>query len=171
MARLQLRARHPAVARHTFLENTMHRTHHDTSLLHAQSDEEVRSCWPVMRILRPSLGDADAFVAACRRMQPEGYRLLAARDDGAVMAVAGYRIQENLLFGRFLYVDDLVTSDTARGQRWGAHVLDALKTIASAKHCRRLVLDTGLANGLAQRFYFREGLLPLALRFTTAEEK
>jgi len=29
----------------------------------------------------------------------------------------------------------------------------------------RLVLDTGLANALAQRFYFRQGLLTSSMRF------
>ncbi len=34
--------------------------------------------------------------------------------------------------------------------------------------CVRLVLDTGMANALAQRFYFRQGMLTGALRFGKA---
>jgi hypothetical protein len=36
---------------------------------------------------------------------------------------------------------------------------------AEQAQCARLVLDTALTNVLGQRFYFREGLLPGALRF------
>jgi hypothetical protein len=32
--------------------------------------------------------------------------------------------------------------------------------------CGKLVLDTGLANALGHRFYYRAGLLATALRFT-----
>lgn len=140
----------------------------EPELFHAEDDAALRACWPAMTVLRPALGDPEAFVAACRRMRPEGYRVLAAREDGAVLALAGYRIQENLVFGRFLYVDDLVTLEAARGRRLGARLLAALKEIAFEADCARLVLDTGLSNGRAQRFYFREGLLPLALRFAAA---
>ncbi|MCJ9714285.1 GNAT family N-acetyltransferase, partial [Bordetella hinzii] len=34
--------------------------------------------------------------------------------------------------------------------------------------CAQLVLDTGLGNALAQRFYFRQGLLSAALHFRQA---
>lgn len=139
--------------------------HPDHELFHPESDDELRACWPVMAVLRPALGNAEVFLAACRRMAGEGYRLLAAREGGAVVALAGYRIQENLVFGRFLYVDDLVTLEAARGRRWGARLIEALRAMAAADACRRLVLDTGLANVRAQRFYFRAGLLPLAVRF------
>ena len=37
--------------------------------------------------------------------------------------------------------------------------------IAREYACARLVLDTGLANSLAQRFYFRQGMLTSAIRF------
>lgn len=36
-------------------------------------------------------------------------RLLAGWQSQQVLGLAGYRIQENLLYGRFLYLDDLVT--------------------------------------------------------------
>lgn len=134
-------------------------------LFHADTDAELRACWPAMATLRPALADVDAFLAACARMREGGYRILAARAGTEVVALAGYRIQENLVFGRFLYVDDLVTLSAARGHRHGARLVEALRAIARAALCSRVVLDTGLANVRAQRFYFRAGLLPLALRF------
>lgn len=76
-----------------------------------------------------------------------------------------YRLQENLVYGSFLYVDDLVTAAAQRGGQWGSRLLQALERLARASGCARLVLDTGLANARAQRFYFREGLLTGALRF------
>ncbi|MDH6590378.1 ribosomal protein S18 acetylase RimI-like enzyme [Variovorax sp. TBS-050B] len=133
---------------------------------HADTDEELRACWPVMRELRPHLESADDMIARMRRMQADGYRLLAVWHDGEAVALGGYRLQENLVYGRFLYLDDLVTRESARGRRWGERVIDETTRIARAAGCVRYVLDTGLSNALAQRFYFRQGLLSGAMRFS-----
>ena len=130
-----------------------------------ETDEDYRASFAVMQELRPHLTDAAAFAAQARRQAGQGYRLLAAWQDGAVKALAGYRMQENLLYGRFLYVDDLVTSAGARGQRLGERLIDALREDAREQGCSHLVLDTGLANSLAQRFYYRQGLLGAGMHF------
>lgn len=138
----------------------------DSALQHIDTDEALRACLPLMRELRPHLSDADDFVARITRMRGEGYRLLAAVDAGQVVALAGYRYQENLIYGRFMYVDDLVVNSARRGGRWGARLLQALDGMARDAGCAKFVLDTGLSNALAQRFYFRQGLLTSAIRFS-----
>ena len=132
---------------------------------HAEIESDLRACFQVMHQLRPHLADEDDFSARMHRMRSEGYRLLAAWRGDAALALAGYRLQENLVYGRFLYVDDLVTDAPARGGRWGARLLEALTTVATEAGCVCLVLDTGVSNARAQRFYFREGLMTSALRF------
>jgi ribosomal protein S18 acetylase RimI-like enzyme len=130
-----------------------------------ETEQELRACYPVMKELRPHLASEDAFVAQIMRMREQHYRLLAVWEGEEVVALAGYRYQENTVYGRFLYVDDLVAAERHRSRRWGAQLLAKLTEFAEQAQCVRLVLDTGLTNGLAQRFYFREGLLPGALRF------
>jgi len=134
-------------------------------LHHVETDRDIAACFAVLRQLRPSLEDAAELVGRVRRQQETGYRLLAAWDGARVVGAAGYRIQEILIRGPFVYVDDLVVLDEDRSQRWGARLLDQLTVYAEQAGCARLVLDTGLSNALAQRFYFRAGLLPGALRF------
>lgn len=134
-------------------------------LRHADSQEALHSCYAVMKQLRPHLQNEAEFLQRVARQQSQGYRLLAAWDQGQVVALAGYRLQENLVYGSFMYVDDLVTAETARGSRWGERLLTALTGVAEQSGCARLVLDTGLANALAQRFYFRQGLLTSSMRF------
>ena len=62
-------------------------------------------------------------------------------------------------------MDDLVTREDARGKRLGEQLLAHLYGMAWEQGCSRVVLDTGIANGLAQRFYFRMGMLPSGLHF------
>lgn len=129
------------------------------------SDQDYQASFDVMRELRPHLSDATAFTAQVRRQAEQGYRLLAAWQDNQVKALAGYRLQENLLYGRFLYVDDLVTTSDARGHGLGARLIDALRDEARRQGCANFVLDTGLGNSLGQRFYFRQGLLATGMHF------
>lgn len=131
----------------------------------ASSDAEIAACFPALCELRPHLGDAAELVARVRRQAVEGYRLLAALRSGEVVGIAGYRFQENLIRGRFVYVDDLVVRESARKSGIGAQLLDEVARLAKDAGCRWMTLDTALGNALAQRFYFRWGLLSTALHF------
>ncbi|MBS0644522.1 MAG: GNAT family N-acetyltransferase [Proteobacteria bacterium] len=134
-------------------------------LRHAESDADLRTCFPLMQVLRPHLQDSTAFAARVRRQGQVGYRLLAAWDGDAPVGLAGYRPQENLIRGPFCYVDDLVVAEAARRHGVGALLLDGVRAEARAARLPHLVLDTALDNALGQRFYFRYGMLPAALRF------
>ena len=134
-------------------------------LYHLDCDQDYRAAFNVMRELRPNLTDAVAFAEQVRRQAEQGYRVLSVLQGDEVTALAGYRVQENLLYGRFLYVDDLVTAAGARQHGLGAMLIDALRDEARKQGCANLVLDTGLGNSLAQRFYFRQGLLAFGMHF------
>ena len=72
------------------------------ALRHAEEDADLRACFPLMRVLRPHLTDAEAFVVRVRRQADAGYRLLAAWDGSALVGLAGYRPQETLIRGPVL---------------------------------------------------------------------
>lgn len=137
----------------------------DASLRPLDTSHDLHAAFPVMQQLRPHLASEADFISRVERMRTAGYLLVGAFDSGSMVALAGYRLQENLVYGTFLYVDDLITAETQRGHQWGARLLQALERLARASGCARLVLDTGLANARAQRFYSREGLHNSALRF------
>ena len=133
---------------------------------HLDSPDEWTCAFGIMKELRPHLTDADAFCAQLRRQHEENYRLLAACNaEGTILGLAGYRAQTNTLYGRFIYLDDLIV--TARLQRSGigAELLGKVREIARNAHCAHFVLDTGLHMALAQRFYFRNGLLAKGMHF------
>jgi ribosomal protein S18 acetylase RimI-like enzyme len=144
------------------------------SLRHADTADELAACFPVVRELRPLLKDVAEWVERARAMKAGGYRVLAAwdgaRNGDRVLAIAGYRVTDNLIHGRFLYVDDLVTAEGERGRGLGAALLTELAAIGTDEGCRRLVLDTAAANTNARRFYKREGLLDLSIGFVKSLE-
>jgi GNAT superfamily N-acetyltransferase len=131
----------------------------------AETPADLAACFPVMHALRPHLTSAHELVTRIQTQAEQGYRLLAAWRGTAVIGAAGYRMQENLIRGRFCYVDDLVVAEAERRNGLGARLLDAVAIEARRAGCKRLTLDTGLDNLLGQRFYFRYGMLPASLRF------
>lgn len=135
-------------------------------VIHEVGDGEIAACYDLMRQLRPHLASPEEFAVRWRRQTESGYRLFAVWADGRPRALAGFRLMENLIHGRFLYVDDLVSDEGERGHGHGARLLDRLKEETRAAGCAKLVLDTGLDNVLAHRFYYRQGLLARALRFS-----
>jgi ribosomal protein S18 acetylase RimI-like enzyme len=135
-------------------------------LRHAEAPAEIAACFPVMLSLRPHLTGADELVERVTRQREAGYRLLAGWRGGVPVALAGYRVEENLIHGRFIYVDDLVSAESARREGLGARMLDGVAEIGRELGLKRLVLDTAIDNVLAHRFYYRQGLLARALRFS-----
>ncbi|MFL1504110.1 GNAT family N-acetyltransferase [Pseudomonas sp. O64] len=131
-----------------------------------QTQAECIESFAVMQQLRPHLTDAAAFAEQIQRQQQNGYHLLAAREQGKVIGLVGYRLTENTLYGRFIYVDDLVVDAALQRRRLGEQLLDRVREETRARGYRYLVLDTGMHKALAQRFYFRQGLLPLGMHFS-----
>jgi GNAT superfamily N-acetyltransferase len=141
------------------------------TLRHLETPEAWKEAFDIMKQLRPHLTDAGAFCAQLRQQREEGYRLLASYDEsGAMLGLAGYRTQTNLLYGRFVYVDDLVVSSDLQRSGIGARLLDAVRQVARDTQCRHFVLDTGLHMSLAQRFYYRNGLLAKGMHFVESLE-
>ncbi len=129
----------------------------------ANTDQDLAACYPVMRELRQV--EESEFVSRVRIQEKDGYRLAMVEDGGHVVGVAGFRIAVSLAWGRFLYVDDLVTSGRQRSQGYGAKLLSWLRDYAIAEGCQQLHLDSGLQRVDAHRFYEREGMSKGAFHF------
>lgn len=124
----------------------------DVRIALAVEDEEIRSCYPVMAVLRPHVS-AEEFVPRVRRqMEVAGYKL-AYLADGEVKAVAGFRVSECLAWGKFVYVDDLVSGEGERSKGYGGQLFDWLVEFARGEGCDQFHLDSGVHRFAAHRFY------------------
>lgn len=130
----------------------------------AATDAEIAACYPVMRELRPHLAQGQ-FLSRVRSQENAGYRLAYVQVSDCVLAVAGFRLGENLAWGRFLYVDDLVTLPGQRSKGYGAKLLSWLKEQAAKEGCEQMHLDSGMQRKQAHRFYVREGMSMTSLHF------
>jgi GNAT superfamily N-acetyltransferase len=122
---------------------------------------ETGLAYEAMRELRPHWDERDAWVARVDDLQrPDGYRLVVAFDDDAVVAVAGFRLGHNLAWGRFIYVDDLSTLPAARGRGHGEALLHWIFDEAGRLGCDEVHLDSGTVpeRWAAHRLYHRVGM-------------
>jgi N-acetylglutamate synthase-like GNAT family acetyltransferase len=130
----------------------------NVEIAEARTDAEIAACHPVVVQLRPHLSSLDEFIARVRGQMGEGYHLAALRRDGKVMAVAGYRFARNLAWGRFMYVDDLVTACEARDAGAGSRLMEWLIAEARAAGCEQFHLDSGVQRFAAHGFYLKHRL-------------
>jgi len=105
-----------------------------------------------MRELRPHLSEAE-FLQQVKRQVVQGYCLAFLEAGGTAVSVAGYRISETLAWGKFLYVDDLVTREVDRSKAYGAALFDWLVALAEREGCVQFHLDSGVQRFGAHRFY------------------
>ena len=130
----------------------------------ARTDAEILACYPVMQHLR-DLASATAFLDSVRSQQNSGYHIAVLTDEDMAHAVAGFRLGENLAWGRHLYVDDLVTHPESRSKGYGAALLEWLTEFARSNGAGQLHLDSGTERADTHRFYRREGLEVSSLHF------
>ena len=123
---------------------------------------ETGRAFEAMRELRPALSSRTSFVELVdERLRGDGYRLVGATadDGGPALAVAGFRVTENLGWGRHLHVDDLSTLPAARQQGHARRLLDWLHAEATRLGLPQVHLDSGVGpeRAAAHGLYFSSG--------------
>jgi GNAT superfamily N-acetyltransferase len=119
--------------------------------------EETHLAFEAMRVLRPHWTSVDDFVAQVNGAQrPEGYRLVASLADEDAVAVGGFRRLHTLAWGDLLYIDDLVTLESHRGQGRAQRLLEWIHAEARRLGCGQVHLDSAPHRHPAHRLYLNE---------------
>jgi len=122
----------------------------------ARTDADLAASFPIIRELRTHLTDATAFRDQVRRQMDDGYHLAVLRLDGEVAGCGGFRVHETLSRGRYMYVEDLVTSPKHRSYGLGDKLFDWLAGEARERGCAQMEIISGVQRGDAHRFYHRK---------------
>ncbi|MGD6873634.1 GNAT family N-acetyltransferase [Sutcliffiella horikoshii] len=122
------------------------------------SDLEIMSTFNTFKQLRPHLTEEDFLEKINRLKKNNGFQLVSVMKDNEVKAAAGYRITESLAWGKYLYVDDLITNVSSRRQGYASDLWDWLVTQAKLEGCEQFHLDSGVQRHDAHRFYLKGGL-------------
>jgi GNAT superfamily N-acetyltransferase len=124
-----------------------------------KNESEIVNTYNTVHQLRPHLKNENEYVQTIQRLMCQhGYQLVAVIDDGQVKAVAGYRITESLAWGKYFYVDDLITDENSRKNGYAQKLWDWLLDEAKNNDCGQFHLDSGVNRFDAHRFYLKHGL-------------
>lgn len=133
----------------------------DGRVIRELEDGDTALAYRAMAELR-KLETIDVFLARAATQRREGYRLVASFEDGEAdaAAVAGFRLENFLAWGKAIYVDDLSTRRQYRGRGHGGKLMDWLVAEARRLDCDQLHLDSGVGPDRedAHRLYMNKGL-------------
>ena len=120
----------------------------------AKNDDETIKCFPTMSELRPHLKKED-FLSQIKRQEDQGFFLAYLEDKEKVLAVSGFHLTENLANGKYIYIDDLITSKKSRSKGYGDELIKWIVEFAKKNNCSVIELDSGVQRFDAHRFYLR----------------
>ena len=130
------------------------------------TEDEFRSAWAVMQELRGHL-DEETFMQRVADMRPSGYRLIAAREGGTIVALAGIGKEKNLYYGKYMWVYDLITSEAGRSRGHGLALMRRVEELAREEGCDVVALSSALHRKDAHRFYLdKVGMDKVSYTFT-----
>lgn len=138
----------------------------DIEIQIASTEKQIRSCYRVMRQLRPHLTEEIPFVEQVQRQLAQGYHLAYYQPDGEeVKALAGFRFLEFLAWGKVLYIDDLISDAAARKNGYGSKLLKWVVQQAKNASCDQVHLDSGPQRYDAHRLYLNHGFKIIGYHF------
>ena len=118
-----------------------------------RTDDDILAAFPLMSALRDRIR-RETFLGEVREQQLLGYELIGAFEGGRLVALAGIRRAHTLSRGPHLFVDDLVTDESVRGQGHGRALMEWLRRRTAGEGLPRIYLDSRAS---ARGFYERVG--------------
>jgi ribosomal protein S18 acetylase RimI-like enzyme len=128
----------------------------DIRKINLQSSSDLEPAFLVMRQLRPHLS-LEQFLQLTSQMHREQYELWAAFANDVIVGLVSTRAYTDLVRGTHLYIDDLVTDQTARSKGIGAALLVHVEKLSKELGFETLRLSCTLENEKGLKFYRREG--------------
>ncbi|MEA2270525.1 MAG: hypothetical protein QOD55_2314 [Solirubrobacteraceae bacterium] len=130
---------------------------------------ETHRVAPALLELRTEAGPLEQLIERIDAQRAAGYRVVGAFEEGEdeAQAVIGFKVTENLAWGRYLYVEDVVTRPSGRGKGHAPALMTWVLDQGRAAGCTSAHLNsgTGADRRGAHRFYFNSGLRIAAHHF------
>ena len=144
----------------------------DKAVRNAIAADDIRRCWAAFSYLRPHLSSVDDLIARWQTQTAKGYRIDFLEDGDDVVAAMGWRVRNEMAYGRILNVDDLVALAAVQGRGFGTALLDHAKAEARRLGCVEVQLNSGFQRHLAHRAYLRSGFVLAChhLQWTVSDE-
>jgi len=116
------------------------------------SKERVQDILPLLYKIYPSI-NPDDIKERLDLVARSDWQCEIIEQEGAIIALSGYRIMHRFCYGKFMYIDHFVVDDAYRGSSTTMSLLDHLVALAERKGCESIILDTFITNSKAQKLW------------------
>ncbi len=120
------------------------------------SADDIVETYPIIRQLYTELTE-EKYREYVTELLGLGYRRVIAKVGDTCVASAGFLMGVHFRFGKYIYVNDLVTDEDKRSCGAGKALLDWIAAEGKAQHCTTITLACNVDRHRSHRFYFREG--------------
>ncbi|OGK55805.1 hypothetical protein A3J15_03845 [Candidatus Roizmanbacteria bacterium RIFCSPLOWO2_02_FULL_38_10] len=120
----------------------------------AVSQRDLITCFSVFKQLRSKFNQKD-FIRQVSHLRKENYRIIFVITDKKAVSAAGFHILQNLAWGKFIYIDDLITLEQYRSQGFGQMLFNWIIDYAKLNKIGQIHLDSAVWRYDAHRFYLR----------------
>lgn len=122
-------------------------------IMQATNDHEILRTYQAMSCLRKFSNKEDYLSRVKQIFNSDGYKLYFAEYEDNVVSVMGFKICENIGFGRYLYIEDFSTNEKDRSMGYGAEFFDWVVDYAKNEGCDQVRLESATFRNRAHRFY------------------
>ena len=122
----------------------------------AETDDEIRNCYAVIKELRPHLSGEEFAEQVKRQMENSNFQLVYLADSEEIKAVGGIRVAEWLAGGKSLEIEDLVSKENERSKGFGGELFDWIVDYAKRENCAQVRLVSHVTRYGAHRFYLKK---------------
>ena len=119
----------------------------------AKTEGDLTRFHPIVQELRKDLRLEDFLDLYKQAHERDDYEIIGIEKAGRILGAMGYRIILDLVHGKHLYIDDLVTTEASRSQGLGRKLLEYAEKLARELNCKGLRLCTGIDNERGKKFY------------------
>jgi ribosomal protein S18 acetylase RimI-like enzyme len=128
------------------------------------SVEEMSEQLLLLKMLTPELTEEN-LETWLPSMIDKGYRMIGVFEGRKCIALTGIWTGHKLYAGKYLEIDNFVTSAEYRGKGIGKLLTDHVVSIAKKENCSCVMLDAYTSNTEGHRFYMREGFVIKGFHF------
>lgn len=121
-------------------------------------EKEILNTYPLLSQLYEEL-TYEQYEHYIRELLPLGYRRIVVEEDGHYIASAGLLEGVHFRFGKYMYINDLVTDIQHRGKGVGKALVHWVEHNAMARECKNLKLASNVNRHDAHRFYVSDNFV------------
>lgn len=119
-------------------------------------EEDILATYPMLHQLYTEL-TYEQYKAYIQELLPLGYRRLIIKGDNEeLIASAGILVGVHFRYGKYLYVNDLITDENHRSLGLGTKLMDWIEEEGRNLGCNNIRLASNVNRTDAHRFYFRD---------------